>query len=152
MEVIAWLIALVAFLVIEGITVTLVCIWFAGGALIGLLAAALHAPIWLQVLLFLLVSIILLVYTRPIAMKYFNKDRVKTNVSGIIGKQAIVVDEIDNLQGLGKVTVGGQEWTARSIVEDQIIPVGTVVVVEEVKGVKLMVRSTPKVVEVAEES
>lgn len=152
MEVIAWLIALVVFLVIEGITVTLVCIWFAGGALIGLLAAALHAPIWLQVLLFLLVSIILLVYTRPIAMKYFNKDRVKTNVSGIIGKQAIVVDEIDNLQGLGKVTVGGQEWTARSIVEDQIIPVGTVVVVEEVKGVKLMVRSTPKVVEIAEES
>ncbi len=152
MEVIAWLIALVAFLVIEGITVTLVCIWFAGGALIGLLAAALHAPIWLQVLLFLLVSIILLVYTRPIAMKYFNKDRVKTNVSGIIGKQAIVVDEIDNLQGLGKVTVGGQEWTARSTVEDQIIPVGTVVVVEEVKGVKLMVRSTPKVVEIAEES
>lgn len=152
MEVIAWLIALVAFLVIEGITVTLVCIWFAGGALIGLLAAALHAPIWLQVLLFLLVSIILLVYTRPIAMKYFNKDRTKTNVSSVIGKQAIVVDEIDNLQGLGKVTVGGQEWTARNTVEDQIIPVGTVVVVEEVKGVKLMVRSTPKVVEVTEES
>jgi membrane protein implicated in regulation of membrane protease activity len=152
MEVIAWLIALIAFLVIEGVTVTLVCIWFAGGALIGMLAAALHAPIWLQVLLFLLVSIILLVYTRPIAMKYFNKNREKTNVSGVIGKQAIVVDEIDNLQGLGKVTVGGQEWTARSMVEDQIIPVGTVVVVEEVKGVKLMVRSTPKVVEVAEES
>lgn len=152
MEVIAWLIALIVFLVIEGVTVTLVCIWFAGGALIGLLAAALHAPIWLQVLLFLLVSIILLVYTRPIAMKYFNKDREKTNVSGIIGKQAIVVDEIDNLQGLGKVTVGGQEWTARSAAEDQIIPVGTVVVIEEVKGVKLMVRSTPKVVEVAEES
>ena len=75
-----------------------------------------------------------------------------SSVSGIIGKQAIVVDEIDNLQGLGKVTVGGQEWTARSTVEDQIIPVGTVVVVEEVKGVKLMVRSTPKVVEIAEES
>lgn len=152
MEVIAWLIALVAFLVIEGVTVTLVCIWFAGGALIGMLAAALHAPIWLQVLLFLLVSIILLVYTRPIAMKYFNKNREKTNVSGVIGKQAIVVDEINNLQGLGKVTVGGQEWTARSVAEDQIIPVGTVVVVEEIKGVKLMVRSTPKVVEVAEEA
>lgn len=152
MEVIAWLIALVAFLVIEGITVTLVCIWFAGGALIGLLAAALHAPIWLQVLLFLLVSIILLVYTRPIAMKFFNKDRVKTNVSGVIGKQAIVVDEIDNLQGLGKVTVGGQEWTARSVVEDEIIPVGTVVNVEEVKGVKLMVRSTAKTIDVTEES
>ena len=151
MEVIAWLIALVVLLLIEGATVTLVCIWFAGGALIGMLAAALHAPIWLQVLLFLLVSIILLVYTRPIAMKFFNKDREKTNVSGIIGKQAIVVDEIDNLQGLGQVTVGGQEWTARNVVEGEIIPVGTVVVVEEVKGVKLMVRSTPKVVEVAEE-
>lgn len=152
MEVIAWLIALIVFLVIEGVTVTLVCIWFAGGALIGMLAAALHAPIWLQVLLFLLISIILLVYTRPIAMKYFNKNREKTNVSGVIGKQAIVVDEINNLQGLGKATVSGQEWTARNVVEEEIIPVGTVVVVEEIKGVKLMVRSTPKVVEVAEES
>jgi stage V sporulation protein B len=56
------------------------------------------------------------------------------------------------LQGLGKVTVGGQEWTARSVAEEGIIPVGTVVVVEEIKGVKLMVRSTPKVVEVADEA
>lgn len=141
MEVMAWLIALVAFLIIEASTVTLVCIWFAGGSLIGLLAAALQAPLWLQIILFLLVSILLLIYTRPIAMKHFNKNMVKTNVSGIIGKQGIVTAEVNNLHGEGQVTVGGQEWSARSVVDKDIIPEGSVVTVEEIKGVKLMVRN-----------
>lgn len=143
MEVIAWLIALIIFLVIEAVTVTLVCIWFAGGSLIGMLAAALQAPLWLQIILFLLVSILLLIYTRPIAMKHFNKNREKTNASGVIGKQAIVTREIDNLHGEGQVTVGGQEWSARNTEGDKVIPEGTIVTVEEIKGVKLMVRSMP---------
>ncbi len=143
MEVIAWLIALIVFLVIEAVTVTLVCVWFAGGALIGMLAAALQAPLWLQIILFLLVSILLLIYTRPIAMKHFNKNREKTNASGVIGKQAIVTREIDNLHGEGKVTVSGQEWSARNTEGDKVIPEGTIVTVEEIKGVKLMVRSMP---------
>ncbi len=148
MEVIGWLIALIVLLVIEAATVTLVCVWFAGGALIGMLAAALNAPLWLQIILFLVVSIVLLIYTRPVAMKYFNKDRVKTNVSGIIGKQAIVIAEIDNLQGEGQVTVDGQEWSARNVVNGETIPVGTIVNVEAIKGVKLMVRIIPVKVEV----
>lgn len=143
MSVIAWLIALIVFLVVEAVTVTLVCIWFAGGALVAMLAAALHAPLWLQILLFLIVSIVLLIFTRPVAMKHFNKNREKTNVSGVIGKQAIVTKSIDNLHGEGQVTVGGQEWSARNAVDDQVIPEGTIVTVEEIKGVKLMVRNVP---------
>ena len=141
MEVIAWLIALIIFLIIEGSTVTLVCIWFAGGSLVGMLAAALHAPLWLQILLFLLVSILLLVYTRPIAMKYFNRNREKTNVSVLIGKQAIVTSEIDNLRGEGQVTVAGQEWSARNVTDGEVIPEGSVVSIEQIKGVKLLVRN-----------
>lgn len=143
MDVIMWLIALIIFIVIEAVTVTLVSVWFAGGSLVGMLAAALHAPLWLQVVLFLVVSLVLLFYTRPFAMKHFNKDREKTNVSGIIGKQGIVTNEINNLHGEGQVTVGGQEWSARNIVDGEVIPEGSIVTVEEIKGVKLMVRIVP---------
>ena len=104
------------------------------------IAAALKAPIWLQLVLFLITALALLIFTRPVAVKYFNKDRVKTNVSSIIGKQAIVTAEIDNLQAAGKVIVSGQEWSARSCEEGITIPEGAVVVVEAVSGVKLMVR------------
>ena len=119
---------------------SLVCIWFAGGSLIGLIAASLHAPWWLQILLALAVALVLLIFTRPIAVKYFNKGRVKTNVQGLIGKQAIVTGEINNLTGVGQATVGHQQWTARSVEDGVIIPEGAVVVIEEIRGVKLMVR------------
>ena len=89
------------------------------------------------------VAILLLIFTRPIAVKYFNKDRIRTNVESLIGKQAIVISEINNLEGIGQVTVGGQEWTARSKDENAEIPVGTVVVVCAINGVKLIVE--PKV-------
>ena len=139
-EVIIWLVVLVLCIAIEACTMGLATIWFAGGALIAAIAAYLGAQVWLQIILFLLVSLVLLLFTRPIAVKYFNKDREKTNVESMIGRQAIVVSEIDNLQGIGQVTVGGVEWSARSAQEEDKIPVGTVVIVEEVAGVKLIVR------------
>ncbi|MDE7112817.1 MAG: NfeD family protein, partial [Acetatifactor sp.] len=119
-------------------------IWFAGGALIAVIAAAFSLPIWLQILLFLVVSLLLMVFTRPVAVKYFNKDRVRTNVESMIGRQAIVISEIDNLQGIGQVTVGGQEWSARSEDDKQHMNVGTVVEVVAVSGVKLIVREDPQ--------
>ncbi len=134
-----WLIVFVACIVIEIITMGLTTIWFAGGALIAAVSAALNAPLWLQIVLFVLVSLVLLYFTRPIAVKYFNKDRVKTNAESLVGKQAIVISEIDNLQGIGQVTVGGQEWTARTVKEGITLPVGSVVVIRAISGVKLMV-------------
>jgi len=140
MNVTVWLILLIVFLIVEATTVSLVCIWFAGGSIIGLIAASLHAPWWLQILLALAVALVLLIFTRPIAVKYFNKGRVKTNVQGLIGKQAIVTGEINNLTGVGQAAVGHQQWTARSVEDGVIIPEGAVVVIEEIRGVKLMVR------------
>ena len=139
-ELIIWLVLLIVFIAVETATLGLVCIWFAGGALIALIVAALKGPVWLQLVLFLITALVLLIFTRPVAVKYFNKDRVKTNVGSIIGKQGIVTAEIDNLQATGKVTVSGQEWTARSSEEGITIPEGAVIEVEAVSGVKLMVR------------
>lgn len=137
---IVWLIVLILAIVIEAITMGLASIWFAGGALVAVIAAAFNAPLAAQIILFLIVSLILLFFTRPIAVKYFNKDRVRTNVESLVGRQAIVISEIDNLQGIGQVTVGGQEWSARSFFDDVTLQVGVVVEVVAVSGVKLIVR------------
>ncbi len=138
--ILTWLILLIIFIVVEAVTMGLTTIWFAGGALAAIGATVLHAPIPIQIIVFLLVSLLLLFFTRPVAVKYFNKKRVKTNVEGFIGRQAIVISEIDNLQGIGQVTVGGQQWSARSSDEEVVIAVGTVVDVMDVSGVKLIVK------------
>ena len=134
-----WLIVFVVCIVAEIISMGLTTIWFAGGALVAAVVSAFGAPLWLQIALFAVVSLVLLYFTRPIAVKYFNKDRVKTNAESLVGKQAIVISEIDNLQGIGQVTVGGQEWTARTTQEGISLPVGSVVVIRAISGVKLMV-------------
>ena len=134
-----WLLLLVVFIIVELATMGLTTIWFAAGALVAALAAAVNAPLVVQVGLFLVVSIVLLLFTRPLAVRFFNKERIKTNVESLVGRQAIVISEIDNLEGIGQVTVGGQEWAARSLDENMKIPVGTVVFVRAINGVKLLV-------------
>lgn len=139
-----WLALLILCIVIEVLTMGLTTIWFAGGALAAILAALLQVPVFAQVVLFLLVSLLMLFFTRPVAVKYFNKDRVKTNVESMVGRQAIVTGEIANVQGLGQVTVGGQEWSARSCDDQVRIPVGAVVNVVAINGVKLIVKAEGK--------
>lgn len=139
-ELIFWLVLLILCLGVEMATMGLTTIWFAAGSLAAILTAALNAPVIVQVILFLAVSLVLLFFTRPIAVKYFNKDRIRTNVESIVGKQAIVTKAIDNLQGRGSAIVGGQEWSARSA-EDVNIPEGTVVTIVAVSGVKLLVKA-----------
>lgn len=134
-----WLIVFVACIVIEIISMGLTTIWFAGGALVAAIGAAFSVPLWVQIILFIIVSFVLLYFTRPIAVKYFNKDRVKTNAESLVGKQAIVISEIDNLQGIGQVTVEGKEWTARTTEDNVTLPVGSVVIIKAISGVKLMV-------------
>lgn len=138
-----WLIIFVVCIVIEIVTMGLTTIWFAGGALVAAIGAAVGAPLWLQIVLFIGASLVLLYFTRPIAVKYFNKDRVKTNAESLVGQQAIVISEVDNLQGIGQVTVGGQEWTARTVKEGITLPVGSVVIIRAINGVKLMVEEKP---------
>lgn len=143
-EMIVWIAVLIAAVGIEIITLGLSSIWFAGGALMALIVVAFHGPIWLQIACFVVVSFLLLIFTRPIAVKYFNKDRVRTNVESIVGKQAIVLAEVSNLKGCGKVSVGGQEWSARSASDDVILEEGSVVQVIAISGVKLICKPTDK--------
>ncbi|NBI91099.1 NfeD family protein [Lachnospiraceae bacterium] len=134
-----WLVALVLFIGIEIATLGLTTIWFAGGALLAVIAAALGLPLVVQIVLFFAVSLLLLYFTRPVAVKYFNKDRVKTNAESLVGKQAIVISEISNLQGTGQVTVSGMEWSARTAEDGIAVPVGGVVNIVAINGVKLIV-------------
>ncbi len=140
-----WLIVLVVLVVIELLTMGLTTIWFAGGALVATIAALFHAPVAVQVILFLVVSGVLIFSTRPLAVKYFNKDRVRTNAESLVGRQAIVISEIDNLQGIGQVNVGGMEWSARTRVDGVKLPVGTVTTVLAINGVKLVVEERKEV-------
>ena len=89
-----WLIALVVLLVIEAATLGLATIWFAGGALIALIAAMCGAGFVIQMVCFLVVSLILLIFTRPVAVRFLNKDTLKTNVDRVIGMEGIVAEEI----------------------------------------------------------
>jgi len=136
---IMWLVLLVVLVGVEIATMGLTTIWFAGGALVATIAAAFNAPIPVQFVLFLGVSFLLLFFTRPIAIKYFNKSRVKTNVESLIGKQAIVIDTINNSKGEGQVTVEGKEWLARASVEENSIKIGVVTTVVGIRGIKLIV-------------
>ncbi len=137
---IGWLAALIILLIVEVITLGLTTIWFAGGALIALVAALCGAPFWLQITLFIIVSVVLLVVTRPIAMRYWNKDRIKTNADSLVGQTALVIEEIDNLKAKGAVSVNGLEWTARTA-DNTVIEKDKVVVIKEIQGVKLIVES-----------
>ena len=83
---------------------------------------------------------VFLFFTRPIAVKYFNKDRIRTNAESLIGKQAIVTSGIDNLQGIGQIMVSGQEWSARSTDDSIKFQVGAVVEITAIQGVKLIVK------------
>lgn len=142
-----WLAALIVFIVVEIATMGLTTIWFAAGALAAVLASALGVPLGIQITLFLAVSLVLLFFTRPLAVKYFNKDRIKTNAESLVGRQAIVTGEIDNRKGVGQVTVNGQEWSARTAEEGVQVPVGSMVDILAINGVKLIVNYNKDIIE-----
>jgi membrane protein implicated in regulation of membrane protease activity len=135
-----WLVLLIVFLVIEIATMGLTTIWFAGCALVAMLASFVGFEWPVQLIVFLLVSIVLLVLTRPIALKYFNKERQKTNAESLIGQTALVIEDIDTLRGVGRVEVNGMEWSAKTEEAEGQIEKGQVVIIEGIQGVKLIVK------------
>ena len=136
---IIWLIATVILSVIEIFTMGLVTIWFAAGAAVAFLLSLFDAPMAVQIVAFLVVSIAVLVLVRPIATKHFNNRLKKTNIDAYIGRKLIAKTDIDNLRGTGKVDMDGSTWLAVSSIDNIVIPAGTEVKVVEVKGAKLIV-------------
>ena len=134
-----WLGLFILLLVIEIITVGLTTIWFAAGALAALAANVLGANLIIQIIIFLAVSVVLLIFTRPWAEKHLNRKRVRTNYEREIGKVIRITEKVDNMDQTGKSVVDGQEWTVRSRNDSDIFEAGTLARVVAVSGVKLIV-------------
>lgn len=139
MEPFIWLAVLAVLLIVEAITAGLTTIWFAGGALAAAVASYLGAGAFVQWILFLCVSLVLLIFTRPLAVKYMNRGVAKTNVNSLIGQKAVVIQEIDNLAQTGQVRISDIEWMARTSLDGDKIPEETIVIIKEIQGVKLIV-------------
>lgn len=135
---IAWLALLILFGVGEAVTVGLTSIWFAVGALGGLICALLGGSISIQIGAFLVMSGLSLALLRPLAKRFLTPGYSATNADRVIGRDAVVTVEINNLLGQGQVKIAGQAWTARSQ-DDSVIPAGKTVSVLRIEGVKVFV-------------
>ena len=131
-----WFIIAGALALVEALTLGLVCIWFAGGAIGAAIAAMLGASVLVQIIVFIAVSFILVVITKPIAKKRFNSTTEKTNVDALIGQTGIVEEKITQ-DIAGQVKADGKVW--RAVCGEGEIDKGTVVVIKSIKGVTIMV-------------
>ena len=145
-----WIGAVILFCVAEAITPQLVSIWFVGGSLVALVTNVFGAPEWLQVVLFVAVSALLLIFTKPAVKKFFGSKKVSTNADRVINQTAVVTQTIDNVNGTGLATVMGQSWTARSK-NGEMIEEGARVLVESISGVKIIVSRLPSDIRSREE-
>lgn len=133
-----WLMAFIILVVMEFLTMGLTTIWFAIGALVAFFASLFGATLWIQIILFLVISLVVLVVYRPLAVKYINSRRIRTNVDDLVGKEGKVTEKIDNFNQTGRVIVNGMDWSARTTIGGTI-DVDTIVKVVDVQGVKLIV-------------
>lgn len=140
--VLIWFIAIVIFIIIEIATVGLATIWFAAGATVAFFEALLDLPFYVQLISFIVVSVALLIFTRPILVKRMNLGKVKTNVDILIGKDGVVMEDIVGFE-TGLVKIKGQIWTAKAL-HDETIKKGEVVIVDHIEGVKLIVKPYEK--------
>ena len=137
-EYLFWAVAIVVFAILEAITTQLVSVWFIVGSIAALLSRWLGAPFYLQLIVFVGVSAITLVLTRPLIKKHLKPKNEPTNADRVIGQTAVVTETIDNLAAKGQVKVDGQIWSARCS-EDTVIEEGKQVEIKRIDGVKLIV-------------
>lgn len=133
-----WLFIIVAAIVLEASTVSLVSIWFVPSACISLILAFCKVPLWIQLLVFFGVFLLLMLLLKPMFKKNLGLKKVATNADALIGAQAVVTEPINNLYAQGQVKIRGQVWTARSSDESVTFDVNEVVTVVSIEGVKLI--------------
>ena len=139
MESIFWIALCIFLIIMELATMGLTSIWFAAGAFAAFIANGLHCSLFVQLLVFVAVSGALLYFTRPFVVKYLNSRTVKTNIDSLIGKTALVTEDIENLQSKGQVSINRQIWSARSFDEEISFVKGNHVDIVEIRGNKLIV-------------
>ncbi|MBR1866626.1 MAG: NfeD family protein [Lachnospiraceae bacterium] len=141
MEILCWLLLAAIFIVMEIVSLGLTTIWFAGGAFVAAIAGLVGANLIIQILCFIVVSVVLLMVTRPIALKYLDAKTEKTNAEALIGQNAVVISGINNIEGTGQARVNGMEWTARASEDSVVIAEGETVRIVDIQGVKLIVET-----------
>ena len=133
-----WLVIAVVLGIFEAATVALVSIWFAIGAVAAMVPAYFNAPFWVQILVFILVSALCFVFTRPFFKKIIRVNKQPTNVDRLVGQEGVATDDIENIEWRGKVFISGLTWSARSET-GELIPQGAVVTVKKIEGATLVV-------------
>lgn len=137
-----WFILFVIFVAAEIVTAgALVSIWFCFGALAAMFAAMAGTSFTIQMVIFIAVSVVLLIFTKPFAKKLLNGRIEATNAPALIGKYGIVTEEINNIEAAGAVKIDRKIWTARSSDEREIIKEGAEVKILDIQGVKLIVKT-----------
>ena len=134
-----WLTAVVLFAIVEAATMGINFIWFSVGSLAAMICAMLGGRIWLQAVVFVVVTAVTLLYTKPLVKKYIQGRHQPTNADRIIGSTGVVTEDIDNMANVGQIRVNGQIWSAKSDC-DAVIPAGTAVEVLSIAGVKAVVK------------
>ena len=134
-----WLVAFGALLLIELLTLGLTTVWFAVGALAAFLLAVINVPLPLQIVAFIGVSVLMLVFARPMMTKYLNSKTTKTNAESLVGNKARVLIPVNNLKSEGQVMVNGMEWTARSTKDEVPFPKDEMVKIVGISGVKQII-------------
>lgn len=138
-SVILWVVALIILVLLELATVQLVSIWFVIGTIPAIAVAAFGGPVWLQLTVFLVVSVLILIFARPYLVKRFGSSPQATNADRVLNTTGLVLEEVNNLAETGRVSANGLTWTARSQHDNVVIPKDTQVTVLEIQGVKLIV-------------
>lgn len=143
---IVWLIAAIVFGILELITTSIFSIWFVFGAVVAMITALFNAPVLFQIIVFIVVSAVSLLFTRPLAAKYLNSKTIKTNVDSLVGRTLIAKTEINNLKMSGKADLDGTTWIVVSD-DDSVIAAGEEIEVVKVEGAKLIVKKKEAEVE-----
>ena len=134
---IVWLAFIVLAVIAEAASAALISVWFIPGAIVALILSLFGVPLWVQIVVFAVISILLLVFTRKLVKKFLAGKGQPTNADAVIGQKAVVTERVSNIEETGAVKVMGKEWTARSE-GGEIFDVGDVVTVKEISGVKLI--------------
>lgn len=138
-QAVIWLLGIIVLIILESVTYQLVSIWFAVGALGGLIASFFNADFYIQMAVFITVSFISILCLRPLSMKFLKPENVETNAQSLVGKEVLITSDVDNIKGLGEGKSDGKVWTVRSIDNSQIDK-GEIAVIEKIEGVKLIVK------------
>ena len=139
-----WLGVLIVTVILEASTMQLTSIWFTIGAVCAWIVSIVKGPVWLQLMVFGLVSVLSLIFTRPVALKYLKPKQVKTNVDAVPGKEGIVVSPIRPVEGIGQIKVEGMVWSAKPEDGKSTFEVGDRVQIVKVEGVKAVIRALPE--------